>query len=84
MNSSETSAKYSWPRRLQKEDIQESGAPEEDDMAEVEVRVTERTEVDGSGEATCRVLKRAGRNRSPLADTVKVGPAKSKRAQSWL
>lgn len=32
INSSETSAKYSWPRREQKLDIQDSGTPEEVDM----------------------------------------------------
>ncbi len=32
MNSSETSAKYSWPSREQKEDIQDSGDGEEEDI----------------------------------------------------
>lgn len=32
MNSSETSAKYSWPSREQKEAIQDSGGPEEVDI----------------------------------------------------
>lgn len=32
INSSETSAKYSWPRSEQKEAIQDSGGPEEVDM----------------------------------------------------
>lgn len=32
MNSSETSAKYSWPNSEQKEEIQDSGVPEEDDI----------------------------------------------------
>lgn len=32
MNSSETSAKYSWPRSEQKEAIQDSGGPEEVDI----------------------------------------------------
>lgn len=32
MNSSETSAKYSWPRREQKDAIQDSGGPDEVDM----------------------------------------------------
>ncbi|MDA4132655.1 MAG: hypothetical protein OK454_05965 [Thaumarchaeota archaeon] len=32
MNSSETSAKYSWPSSEQKEDIQDSGAPDEVDI----------------------------------------------------
>lgn len=32
MNSSETSAKYSWPRSEQKEEIHDSGVPEEVDI----------------------------------------------------
>jgi len=32
MNSSETSAKYSWPRREQKDEIQLSGTPDEVDI----------------------------------------------------
>jgi hypothetical protein len=33
INSSDTSAKYSWPMSEQKLEIQDSGTPEEDDMA---------------------------------------------------
>ncbi|KAK5636322.1 hypothetical protein RRF57_012035 [Xylaria bambusicola] len=32
INSSETSAKYSWPRSEQKEDIQDSGVPDDEDI----------------------------------------------------
>lgn len=32
MNSSDTSAKYSWPSREQKDEIQDSGVPDEVDM----------------------------------------------------
>ncbi len=32
MNSSETSAKYSWPSSEQKEEIQDSGVPEDEDI----------------------------------------------------
>lgn len=34
MNSSETSAKYSWPSKEQKDAIQDSGGPDEVDMLE--------------------------------------------------
>lgn len=33
MNSSDTSAKYSWPIRLQNEEIHDSGVPDEVDIA---------------------------------------------------
>lgn len=72
MNSSETSAKYSWPRREQKDDIQDSGVPEEVDMTEVVVRVTERVDPDAPGEAKLRSSSRGTRDEAPLADTVKV------------
>ena len=72
MNSSETSAKYSWPRREQKDDIQDSGVPEEVDMTEVVVRVTERVDPDAPGEARLRSSSRGTRDEAPLADTVKV------------
>ncbi len=32
INSSDTSAKYSWPRREQNEEIQDSGVPDDEDM----------------------------------------------------
>lgn len=32
MNSSETSAKYSWPSSEQKDEIHDSGLPEEEDI----------------------------------------------------
>ena len=35
MKSSDTSAKYSWPRREQKEEIQDSGEPEEVDILQI-------------------------------------------------
>lgn len=54
MKSSETSAKYSWPSREQKEEIQDSGVPEEEDIMEVVDRVADRVEVDGPGEARVR------------------------------
>ena len=72
MNSSETSAKYSWPRREQKDDIQDSGVPEEVDMTEVVVRVMERVDPDAPGEARLRSSSRGTRDEAPLADTVKV------------
>ena len=72
MNSSETSAKYSWPRREQKDDIQDSGVPEEVDMTEVVVRMTERVDSDAPGEARLRSSSRGTRDEAPLADTVKV------------
>ena len=50
MNSSDTSAKYSWPRRPQKEEIQDSGVPEEVDMTEVVEWVTESVDPDAPGE----------------------------------
>jgi hypothetical protein len=39
MKSSDTSAKYSWPRRLQNEDIHDSATCDEDDIAVVRVCV---------------------------------------------
>ena len=76
MKSSETSAKYSWPRREQKEEIQDSGVPDEVDMTEVFVRVTESVDSDTPGEARLRSSSRGTKDESPLADTVKVGTSR--------
>lgn len=73
MNSSETSAKYSWPRSEQKEAIQDSGVPEDEDMTEEVVRVTERVEPDAVGEPMLRSSSRGTRDWSPFADTVMTG-----------
>ena len=73
MNSSETSAKYSCPRSEQKDDIQDSGVPDEVDMTDAVVRVTERVDPDAPGEARLRSSSRGTKDEAPLADTVKVG-----------
>lgn len=70
MNSSETSAKYSWPSNEQKEEIQDSGEPEDVDMTEEVVWMTERVEPDALGEARFRSSSRGTRDESSLADTV--------------
>lgn len=70
INSSETSAKYSCPSSEQKEDIQDSGVPEDVDMAEEVVWVTERVEPDSLGETRWRSSNWGTRDESPLADTV--------------
>ena len=72
INSSETSAKYSWPRREQKEDIQDSGVPEEVDITEVVVRETERVDPDAPGEARLRSSSRGTKDEAPFGDTMKV------------
>ena len=71
MKSSETSAKYSWPKSEQKEEIQDSGVPEDVDMTEEVVRVTEKAEADALGERRLRSSNWGTSDGSPLADTVK-------------
>lgn len=78
MNSSETSAKYSWPSRAQNEEIQDSGVPDEVDMTEEVVRVTDMVDPDASGDARLRSSSR-GRDEAPLADTVMVDSYSPKR-----
>lgn len=73
MKSSETSAKYSWPRREQKLEIQDSGVPEEEDIIEVIEWVPDRVEVDASGDASVRFSSPASKDESPLADTMEIG-----------
>ena len=72
MKSSETSAKYSWPRREQKEVIHDSGVPEEEDITDVVARDSDAVEADAPGEARLSPSRRASKNESPLADTMMV------------
>lgn len=68
INSSETSAKYSWPRREQKLEIQDSGTPEEVDMVSLwwlSVPLSKGA-TDASGEAEgahCRCEGQMDRNK---------------------
>lgn len=73
MNSSDTSAKYSWPSKEQKEEIQDSGLPEDVDMMEGVVWVTDKVDADAAGEARVSSSSWGTRDESPLADTVMVG-----------
>lgn len=72
MKSSETSAKYSWPRREQKEEIHDSGVPEEEDITDVVVRVSDTVDEDAPGEARLSPSRPASRDESPLVDTMMV------------
>ena len=72
MKSSDTSAKYSWPRSEQKEDIQDSEAPEEEDMMDRLVRVPEAVEVP-VGETTFRSSRAATNDESSRIDSLRAG-----------
>lgn len=70
MKSSETSAKYSWPRSEQKEMIHDSGVPEEEDIPDIVVKVSDTVDADAPGEARLSPSSPASRDESPLADTM--------------
>ena len=72
IKSSETSAKYSWPRREQKDEIHDSGAADsEEDIAEL-VEVAERRDVDVR-DAIVRSSRPLISEDSPLVDSFVVG-----------
>lgn len=67
MKSSETSAKYSWPRREQKLEIQDSGDPDEVDMMAAMAGQVAREAV-APDEAPGGLGSRRGRKRGREAD----------------
>lgn len=63
MNSSDTSAKYSWPGRAQKLEIQDSGVPEDVDMLSLDIYVVSRLRYRDGGVGLCGIDRQSQRGR---------------------
>lgn len=72
MKSSDTSAKYSWPRREQNDEIQDSGVPEEEDMTEVSVWLSDTADDEIPGESRFTASRPVNKDGSTLVDRMGV------------